>query len=55
MSPEDRIGRHDGHDLPQDPSAESATFHCHASALVIRQPEAPLHLQRGEVGAHSPI
>ena len=42
---QDRVGGHDGRDLPQDPSAESATFRREASALVVGEPEAaPLHL-----------
>jgi hypothetical protein len=42
---EDRVGRHDGRDLPQDPSAESASPRREAAALVIGQPEAaPLQL-----------
>ena len=42
---EDRVGRHDGRDLPQDPSAESASPRREAPALVIGQPEAaPLQL-----------
>ena len=42
---QDRVLGHDGRDLPQAPSAESATLRREASALVIGQPEAaPLHL-----------
>ena len=42
---EDRVGGHDGRDLPQDPSAESATVRREASALVVGEPgAAPLHL-----------
>src|SRR5262249_7079922 len=45
VPPEDCVGRHDGRDLPQEPSAESATFHRKASALVVGQPEAAaIHL-----------
>ena len=36
----DRVGGHDGRDLPQDTSAESATFRREASALVVGEPEA---------------
>jgi hypothetical protein len=40
----DRVGRHDRRDLPQDPSAESATLRREASAVVVGQLEvAPLH------------
>ena len=48
MPSQDRVRGHDGRDLPQDPSAESAPFRREASALVIGQPEAaspPLLLQ----------
>ncbi len=41
VPPQDPVGGHDGRDLPQDPSAESAPLHREASALVIGQPEAP--------------
>jgi hypothetical protein len=45
MPPEDRVGRHDGCDLPQDPSPESSAFGGEASALVVGQPKAaPLQL-----------
>jgi hypothetical protein len=40
MPPEDRVGGHDGRDLPQDPATESAPFRRKASALVVGQPEA---------------
>jgi hypothetical protein len=46
MPPEDCVGRHDGRDLPQDPSPESLALRGEASALVVGQPEAaPLHLR----------
>ena len=46
MPSEDRVGRHDGRDLPQDPSAESATVRREASTLVVGEPgAAPLHLR----------
>jgi hypothetical protein len=42
---QNRVGGHDGRDLPQDPSTESATCRREASALVVGEPEAaPLHL-----------
>jgi fatty-acyl-CoA synthase len=42
---QDRVGRHDGRDLPQDPSTEAVALRGEASALVIGQPEAaPLQL-----------
>ena len=45
MPPEDRVRRHDGHDLPPDTSAESATLRGEAAALVVGQSEAvPLQL-----------
>ena len=45
MPAQNRVGRHDGRDLPQDPPAESATLRREASALVIGQPgAAPLQL-----------
>jgi hypothetical protein len=37
----DRVGGHDGRDLPQDPAIESATFRGEASALIVGQPGAP--------------
>jgi hypothetical protein len=37
---QDRIGRYNGRDLPQEPAAESSAFRREASALVISQPEA---------------
>jgi hypothetical protein len=40
MLPEDHGGRHDGRDLPQDPSAASASVRREASALIIGQPAA---------------
>jgi hypothetical protein len=46
---QDRVGHHDGRDLPQDPSTESATLRREASALVVGQPEAaPLDLRLGD-------
>jgi hypothetical protein len=36
----DRVGRHNRRDLPQDPSAESATLRRETSALVVGQPQA---------------
>lgn len=45
VPPQDRVGRHEGRDLPQEPSPESSAFGGEASALVVGQPEAaPLHL-----------
>ena len=40
MPAEDRVGGHEGRDLAQEPSAESAAFGGKAAALVIGQPEA---------------
>jgi hypothetical protein len=45
MPSQDRVGGHNGRDLPQEPSAESASLRREAAALVIGQAEAAsLHL-----------
>jgi hypothetical protein len=44
MPSQDRVGRHDGRDLPQDPSTETAALRGQASALVIGQPDAARQL-----------
>jgi hypothetical protein len=45
MPPQDRVGRHESRDLPQEPSPESSAFGGEAAALVVGQPEAAaLHL-----------
>jgi hypothetical protein len=40
VPPQDHVGRHQGGDLPQEPSPESSAFGGEAAALVVGQPEA---------------
>jgi len=41
VPPQDRVRRHDGRHLPQDPSTEALTLRRKPSALVVGQPNAP--------------
>jgi hypothetical protein len=40
VPPQDRVGRHQGGDLPQEPAPESSAFGGEAAALLVGQPEA---------------
>jgi hypothetical protein len=40
VPPQDRVRRHEGGDLPQQPAPESAAFGGEAAALLVGQPEA---------------
>jgi hypothetical protein len=45
MPPQDRVRRHEGGDLPQEPALESSAFGGEAAALLVGPPEAaPFHL-----------
>ena len=41
VPPQDRVGRHDGRHLPQDPATEALALRREPSALVVGQPNAP--------------